>query len=70
VNGHPEGTPYWAICYFAERDDTHVVMRVSLQRIESVGTFGNGDRGVEIGTTNPEIIVGDADLIAVYVRAP
>jgi len=68
VNGHPQGTSYWAICYLAERDDSHVVLKVSLQGIESVARVGYGDRGVAIGTTSPQVILGDADLIAVYVR--
>jgi hypothetical protein len=47
-------------------------MRVSLQGIESVPTYEvGGPKGLlSIGTTNPSVIEGDADLTAVYVLAP
>jgi hypothetical protein len=50
TKGYRSGTSYWAMCYIAEQDANHVVLRVQLQGVEGMKA----------------LIYGTARLLVVY----
>jgi hypothetical protein len=61
TKGYKTGTAYWAQCYIAEEDTTHVVAKVNIQG-EEQRSFGSPDA--------PSWRLGNATLTAFYVPAP
>lgn len=59
TKGYKSGTAYWAQCYIAEEDSTHVVVKVNIQGIE------NSQGGDKIFGT-PGSLYGEAALTVIY----